>query len=394
MTKSRGLFCFIVFLAFTGILFAGGNENADFSVEHNVESTPVKDQYKTNTCWSFSSISFLESELMRKGKGIHDLSEMFIVRYTYAQKAEKYIRMHGSINFAGGGAANDATDVIKRYGIVPESIYNGKQVDPDNHIHFEMDKVLKEYVDAIVENPNKKLSPVWYDGFMQIIDSYLGKVPMEFDYNGNTYTPESYAKELEINPDDYILLTSFNHHPYYNPFIIEVPDNWSWGQAYNLPLDEFSQTVDHALANEFSMVWAADVSEDGFNFKKGLAVAPEILYTAPIAEKKEWKKKEKEEQEALIFNKDSLLKEVDVTQELRQQGFDNYSTTDDHAMHLVGLANGQNGEKFYYVKNSWGTDNPYDGYFYASEAYFKYKTLSVMLHKDALPKEIRKKLNL
>lgn len=358
-----------------------------------IPTTPVRDQYKTNTCWSFSGISLLETELIRMGKGEIDLSEMFIVRHNYERKADKYVRMHGKINFAAGGEVNDVTDVIVNYGILPESVYSGLKVDSQNHIHMEMDKVLEEYVNAIIQNPNKELSSVWLSGMRKVLDSYLGELPESFIYKGEEYTPKSFANYLGLDLSNYVMITSFTHQPYYQPFILEVPDNWSWGKSYNVPLHELVQIVDSAINNNFSVAWAVDITEAGFSFQQGMAVAPEMIY-APRSKRfaDKWEKKSKAEREELIFNAKKPVAELTVTPEVRQLAFDNYSTTDDHGMHIVGIAEGRDGKTYYYVKNSWGVDNPYSGFLYVSQNYFQYKTISVMVHKDALPQKVKNNL--
>ncbi len=375
---------------------SGEQEKGDqIKIVKTLPSTPVKDQYKTGTCWSFCTISLLESELLRMGQGEFDLSEMFIVHQNYLRKANRYVRMHGKNNFSAGGEANDVIDVINLKGIVPEDIYSGLKVDSEKHIHLEMDKVLEEYVDVIITNPNKKLSEVWEDGFRKVLESYLGDIPEEFDYHGNNYNPMSFKEYLGINLDDYIMVTSFSHVPFYQSVVLEVPDNWSWKESYNVPLDEFSQIVDSALYNGYSVAMATDNSELGFNFKKGMALAPTILY-GPQSKREEekWSSKTDDEKKEIIFNMKNPVEELIVTQANRQEAFDNYSTTDDHGMHIVGIARDKSDKKYYYVKNSWGTDNPYEGYLFVSDAYFKYKTISIMLHKDAIPDEIATKLNL
>ncbi len=246
---------------------------------NNIQATPVRNQYKTSTCWSFSGLSLLESELLRTGKGEFDLSEMYIVRYNYERKASRYVRMHGKTNFAPGGEANDVTDVIDNFGIVPENVYTGLKVNTEIHVHSEMDKILLKYVDALVDEPEKELSPVWKEGFNKVLDSYLGEIPENFVYNGASYTPFSFAEYLEIDPSDYVMITSFSYRPYYESIILEIPDNWSWASSYNVPLDVLGEIVDSAIINGYSVAWAADVSEDGFSFKKGLSLAPKVLYT-------------------------------------------------------------------------------------------------------------------
>ncbi|MCK4466173.1 MAG: aminopeptidase [Bacteroidales bacterium] len=352
-----------------------------FKMKKEITATPVKSQYRTSTCWSFSTLSFLESELIRMGKGEFDLSEMFVVRYTYLGKADKYVRMHGNSNLAGGGAFHDVLNVIRKYGIVPEEVYSGKVIGEENHIHGELDAVIKGYIDAVVKNRNRKLTPIWKKGLAGIVDAYLGKIPDKFEYNGKTYTPKTFATELGINPDDYIVLSSFTHHPFYEKFILEIPDNWAWGECYNLPLNEFEEVLDNALKNGFSVAWGSDMSDKGFSRNFGVAVVPE----------KDWEEMTEEEL-SNVFK--TPCKQKNITQELRQEGFDNFTTTDDHGMHIIGIGKDQKGNKFYMVKNSWGEYGPYDGYLYASKAFILLKTINYMVHKDAVPEPIRKKLGI
>lgn len=372
-----------------------GEKGYKFTIEKQLRATPVKNQAITSTCWSFSTLSFLESELLRMGKGEFDLSEMFIVRNTYSEKAKKYVRLHGHMNMAGGAALNDVTDMIKKFGLVPEEVYPGMTIGENKHIHGEMDEVFKSYLDGVIKNKNKKLTPVWQQGFESLLDTYLGKAPAEFTFKGKKYSPQSFAREIGINPDNYILVSSFTHHPFYSMFAVEVPDNWSWGKAYNLPLEEFAELIDHSVNSGYSIAWASDYSEKGFSWKNGLAVVPDGEYfDMSDSERATWNELTETEKNAKLFNFDRPVKEKKITQAIRQEAFDNYTTTDDHGMHILGIANDQNGAKFYLVKNSWGTDvSPYKGYLYASESYVLYKTVTIMVHKDAVPKKIARKLN-
>ncbi|NJK93907.1 MAG: aminopeptidase [Bacteroidales bacterium] len=348
-------------------------------MQKQIPATPVKNQNRTNTCWSFSAVSMLESELIKANKGEYDLSEMFIVYHNYLRKADKFVRMHGTVEFAGGGENNDVTDVMKTLGLVPESVFSGLKPGETGHNHMEMDKVLKSYMEEIVKNGTQPLSPVWMNGFEGILKSYLGNLPTQFTYQGKQFTPESFSTSLGINPNDYIMVSSFTHHPFYETFIPELPDNWSWGKAYNVPLDEFQSIVDNALNTGYSIAWASDVSDKGFNFKQGVAIVPD--FDEKKATQSDWDK---------AFA--SPAKEKQITQELRQVDFDNYSTTDDHGMHITGLATDQSGNKYYYVKNSWGTENPYKGYIYVSGAFFKLRTTVIFLNKNGIPEVLRKKM--
>ncbi len=360
-------------------------------------ATPVKDQYKSGTCWSFSGLSFLESEMLRIGKPEVDLSEMFVVRYSYSDKALKDVRMHGSLNFSAGGAFHDVINVIKKYGIVPEEVYRGLNYGEEKHVHGEMDRVLKSYVDAVILNKNKKLSSVWHESLDAILDTYLGKVPEAFEYEGEEYTPISFARDyVGLDLDNYVEISSYSHQPFYSEFILEVPDNWAWGEVYNVPLNELMEIIDSSLESGYTVAWAADVSEKGFlTSKKGVAVMPEIdLEDMSDTEIAHWDSLSEKEQQEELFKLDKPYKEVIVTQEMRQTAFDNYQTTDDHGMHIIGLAKDQNGEMYYKVKNSWGDYNLYDGYFYASKPYVRYKTTCIMVNIQSIPQHIRTKLNL
>lgn len=371
-------------------------EGYDFETVKEVKVSTVKNQNRSGTCWSFSTLSFIEAEILRNGGEEVDLSEMFVVRHVYSDKAKRHVRMHGHFNFGGGGALNDPFDMMKKYGLVPEEAYSGLEYGESNHVHGELDLVLSEYVEAVIENKNRKLSSAWHKGFNGILDAYLGETPESFDYNGKTYTPQSFAKEVvKLNPDDYVYLTSFTHHPFYEKFIVEVPDNWSWNEFYNIQLDELIAVMDNAINNDFSIGWASDVSEKGFSWRNGLAIVPETdAEELAGSEKEKWEKMTDKERRSKMFSFDEPVPEKNITQEMRQEAFDNYQTTDDHGMHIVGIAKDQNGSEYYKVKNSWDDKNVYDGYFYVSKPFVRFKTMSIVVHKDALPKDIKKKLNL
>lgn len=366
----------------------------EFAVVKNLEATPVQNQFRTGTCWSFSALAFFESELIRTGKGEHNLSEMYIVNHTYKDKAEQYVRWHGETNFGAGGAFVDIPHVWKKYGIVPEAVYNGLNYGTDEHNHSELNTILTAYVGAVVENKQSKLSPKWKEGYGAVVDSYLGEIPETFEYRGKEYTPLTYAEELDLNMDDYVSITSYTHHPFYKPFVLEIPDNWLHVESYNLPLDEMMEVIDNAIETGYTFAWGADVSEKGFAFREGLAILPEDESTIDV--------KGKDNSHFSDAGADKVsnafeepVPQKEVTQLMRQEAFDDWQTTDDHGMQITGIVEDQNGDKYYIVKNSWGTAyNNLDGYFLASEAYLELKTMNIYLHKDAIPNDIAKKLKL
>lgn len=365
-----------------------------FTILKQNKITPVKNQASTGTCWSFSTIGFFESELLRMGKPEVDLSEMFVVHHSYTDKADKFVRLHAAGNFAEGGSFYDVIYVLKTYGIVPDSLMNGYNYGEDKHRHAELDRLARAYVDVIVSNPNKKLSTAWKAGFDGILDAYLGKLPTEFTVKGKKFTPLTYEQSLGLNMDDYVSLTSFTHHPFYSSFAIEIPDNWRNEMSYNLPLDEFMAVFDNAVNNGYSIAWGSDVSEKGFS-RNGVGVNPELkVANLSGSDQAKWLGISQKEIEEKIYKLNGPQPEVKVTQELRQKDFDNYQTTDDHGMVIYGIAKDQNGTKYYMVKNSWGTDSKYKGIWYVSDSFVRHKTMNIVVHKDAVPKEILKKIGL
>ncbi|MCD6179903.1 MAG: aminopeptidase [Bacteroidales bacterium] len=367
-----------------------------FTMLYEVPTTPVKNQYRTGTCWSFSGLAFLETEMLRMGKGEFDFAEMFIVHQAYIEKAQRFMRFQGKTNFGNGGIIHDVLYNIKKYGLMPESAYPGLKYGEEKHVHAEMDALLSAYMNTLIENNNKKLSTVWLKGFEGILDAYLGEVPEEFEVDGQLFTPKSYADSLGINPDDYVVIGSYTHHPFYESFVIEIPDNWLRGSIYNLPLDEMMEVVKHALENGYSVGWGADISEKGFSWKKGVAViADEETPELDNLEQAKWETMSSKEKEELLYSFEKPIKEKVITQEMRQQQFDNYLTTDDHGMLFTGIAEDQNGKIYYKVKNSWSElGNPFKGFFFASKAFVELKTIDIWVHKDALPDEIKIKLGI
>ena len=370
-----------------------------FKVLKDLEATDVQDQGRTSTCWSFSSLSFFESEIIRIKKERHNLSEMFIVRNAYLGKAENYLRMYGTFTFGPGGAFHDIPWVIKRYGIVPEEVYGGLNYGASAHKHSEMEAVVESAVKALAKKPqNGKLTPVWKNGIEGILDAYLGDMPSNiedynFTYKGKKYTPKTFSESLGLNMEDYISLTSFTHHPFYSNFVLEVQDNWALQSSYNLPLDEFMEVMESALMQGYTFAWGADVSEKGFGYRDALAILPEDESTIKKSGK-DSKRYNEAGAERISNAFYTPVKEKKISQKDRQIAFDNQETTDDHGMHVTGLVEDQNGTKYFIVKNSWGESNEKDGYFFASFPYVRYKTLNIQVHKDVLSKDLKKKLGI
>lgn len=355
----------------------GGDNEPGFQFETviDLEATPVKNQASSGTCWSYATSSFIESEMIRMGNDPIDLSEMFTVRQVYVDKAEKYVRLHGYLNFAQGGALPDVLYVIKHYGAVPQEAYAGLNYGTENNDHGELEAALKGIVDAVIKDNNRGgITPVWQSAFEGYLNAYLGEYPSEFEYNGKTYTPRTFAdKVVGINPDEYVQLTSWTHYAMDSEVQIQVPDNWTWASSINVELDEMMANINNALEEGYTVAWAADVSETGFSLRNGLAlVAPD-----------NWKGMSNEDKTAFFSEP---KEEMTITAENRQLAYDNYQTTDDHAMQITGMVKDQTGKIYYIVKNSWGErDNDYrSGYLYVSEAFVRYKTISVMMHQDAV----------
>ncbi len=345
----------------------------EFTMVHDCNCTPVKSQGKTGTCWSFATSSFLESELMRIGKPEYDLSEMYFVRTIYQKKAMNYLMRQGKAQFSQGGLSHDVISAFREGGALPEEAFSGKGSEEEiSHDHSEMANVLKGMLDALIKQ--KKISERWRTGFVAMMDAYLGTPPESFSYQGKSYTPKSFAASLGLNPDNYISFTSYTHHPFDEEIILEIPDNYANGTYFNVPIDDLIAITENAVKKGYSVAWDGDVSEKGFSSKNGIAVMP------------------------ITSNRDDLFEqpgeEIAVTQELRQKTFFEHSTTDDHLMHITGVAKDQKGVKYYYTKNSWGAISPYQGYVYMSEPYFRLKTVGLMVNKEAVPDRIRKRLGI
>jgi bleomycin hydrolase len=387
------LFLTLLMLCVFQLIYAQDKQDEKtFTTLIEVKTTPVKNQQSTGTCWSFAATSFIETELIRMRGEELDLSEMYFVREAYTQKAKRYFRLHGKGNYSEGGQAHDVINIVKTHGFIPEASYSGNNYEGDFHIHREMVKSTKAMMDEIVKNPNKKITPVWFASVNGVLDTYMGKLPETFKYKDNDFSPLSFSKELGFKAEDYIELTSYTHHPFYKKINLEIPDNWSDDMYYNLPIDDLMEVITYALNNGFSVCWDGDVSEKGFSHKKGYAELPTVIETdMSNSEISKWE--DGVENKTQVSNEKTT--EPMVTQEMRQKTFDNFETTDDHLMHLTGIVKDQNGTIFYKTKNSWANDsNNYGGFLNMSDAYVRLKTVAIMIHKDALPKQIKKKLGL
>ena len=343
----------------------------EFTVVKENPATAVKNQARTGTCWCFATISFLESELLRMGKGEHDLSEMYIVRHNYNRRiADNYLR-RGKGNVNPGSLSHMCTYAVKHFGLIPEEAYPGINYDSPTHNHSELSNYVKLLSAEAVKN--KKRIPVeLQEG---LFDAFLGKVPETFVYQGKEYTPQSFAASLGLNMDDYVEITSFSHHPFYEQIILEVPDNWDFGKHYNVPLDDMMAIIDNAIEKGYTVAWDGDISEPSYDFNKN-SIALNCKDTIKNCELK------------------NRVKELPVTQESRQADFENFTTVDDHLEHITGIAKDQEGVKYYITKNSWGLGRNGTGYHNMSENYVKAKTIGIMVHKNSIPKEIRAKLKI
>ena len=357
------------------------NNKYEFNAIIDLEHTGVKNQASSGTCWSYSTNSFLESEMMRMGKEPIELSEIFSAHCVYVEKAEAFVRMHGAVSWGDGGECHDVINMYAKYGAIPQEIYTGLQYGTTKNKFAEMQAILKSMLDAVVSNPNGHLTPSWKRAYDDVLDSYLGAIPEKFKWDNHWYTPKSFAKSrVGIHPEDYVEISSFTTDPYYKKMMLMVPDNWAFQRVYNVQMEDITDIIDNALNKGFTIAWAADVSEKYFSWKNGVAYVPEKDYDDMDDTEKKY-----------MFNGPKY--ERVITPELRQRAFDNYETTDDHGMHIVGLAEDQNGRKYYKVKNSWGDKNDYKGYIYVTRAYVRYKTTAILLHKNGVPNPLRNKMN-
>ncbi|MCI7310227.1 MAG: C1 family peptidase [Prevotella sp.] len=397
----------ILVLALVAMLFTGAdakskkkeNKKTDpvFTVVKENKITSIKDQNRSGTCWAYSGLSFFESEILKKTGKEYNLSEMFVAHRTYFDRATATVRMHGDISFSQGGSFEDGLVVAKTYGLVPESAMAAPgSLTGDSLANFgEFFDLMTPYVEAVAKSKSKKISGAWKNGLNGILDSYLGKCPESFTYEGKTYTPQSFASSLGLNWDDYICITSYTHHPMWSAFAVEVQDNWRWGLSYNVPIDDLCRIIDNAIMNGYTVAWGGDVTEDGFT-RKGLGILVDAKKVRSMAgtDADRWFKlsasEKKEKYDALGIN----APEIVPTQEMRQEAFDNWETTDDHGMHIYGIAKDQNGKEYYMVKNSWGTYGDYKGTWYMTKNYVALKTMDYMINKNAVPQDILDKLGI
>lgn len=391
----KTLFALLALAIFAAPVVNASAQGYVFTDIKKISVTPVKNQASSGTCWSYATAAFIEAELLRTGKGEHDISEMYAVRINYMNKMNDNYLRRGNGNLGQGSLAHMFTNIVKENGMVPQEAYNGINYNSETNNHKELNKYITSFSAASVEL--KQRSPEYYKLANGILDIYLGKLPENFTYRGKEYTPVSFARAMELNMDDYVEITSLSHIPFYKQSVIEVPDNWDFGRFYNVPLDEFMKIIDNAIQNGYTVCWDGDVSERGFSHSNGVAINPEVENLAGYEEsdRAKFEKLSTEEKLKEIYKFDKLYPEVKVTQEIRQRGYETFTTTDDHLMLLTGIVKDQAGNKYYVTKNSWGTErNKFGGYLNMSESFVRAKSISVMVHKNSIPKEIRAKLGI
>lgn len=368
-----------------------------FTVIKELPVTSMKDQNKSGTCWAYSTLSFFESEILKNSGKTYDLSEMFVANKTYMDRATKAVRMHGDVSFSQGGSAYDVLYCLKNYGIVPENAMPAPgTLIGDSLANFdEFFEVMTPYVEGIAKSKASKISSAWKNGLQGILDAYLGEIPESFSYEGKTYTPQSFVESLGLNLDDYVTITSYTHHPMWSQFAVEVQDNWRWPLSYNVPIEDLTRIIDNALENGYTVAWGGDVTEDGFT-RDGLGIAYDMDKVRSMSgtDADRWFQLSKTEKKNMADSLGVNIPEIVPTQEMRQTAFDNWETTDDHGMHIYGVAKDQNGREYYMVKNSWGEFGDYKGTWYMTKNFVAYKTMDYMVNKNAIPKDIRKKLGI
>lgn len=359
----------------------------EFKMVKEVKTTPVKNQQRAGTCWSYAATSFIETELLRMDKGEFSISPIYFARRAYEAKGQRYVRFQGANNFGQGGQAHDVLDAIRKHGMLTEQEYKGLNYGTDVHTHGEVNAVLKAMLDVYVKNPNRKLSTAWFAAYSAVLDTYFGAVPD---------VKKSPLASVAFNPNDYIEVTSYTNYPFFEAVELEIPDNWAHRLYHNVPLDDFMAIIDNAINNGYSVCWDGDVSEKGFKYRKGVAVLPqEKVEEMGGSDKARWIGLSETEKADQLYACTQPVPEMMVDQVNRQETFDNLTSTDDHLMHIVGIAKDQNGTKYYYTKNSWGTDDsPHKGYLYMSEPFVRMKTVAILVHKKAVPAALAKKMGI
>jgi bleomycin hydrolase len=382
MMKKWSEFLIFFVISFLSIPLVEAQDQYIFTTEVNAEATSVKDQKLSGTCWSFSTNSFLESEMIRMGKRPVELADLFTARNAYVEKGFNFVRMHGAVNLGDGGTSHDVINMYSKYGALPKEVYDGNGYGTLLNSPDRLNKVTRSILEKVVKSSKNKLDSNWKKEYVAAIDHSMGAVPLSFDYQGKTYTPQTFAKEIVgIVPEEYVELSSFTNVPYYKQNVLMVPDNWSFDKVYNVKLNDMTDIIDHALRSGYTIAWATDITEKTFSWKNGVAF---------ISEKDVDDMTGKEKSD--LFK--SPGREKIITPELRQRAFDNYETTDDHGMQITGIAKDQNGKEYYIVKNSWGTRNAYKGYIYVTKAYLQYKTTAFLLNKKGIPKHLLDTLGL
>ena len=368
-----------------------------FTIVKEIPVTSMKDQNRSGTCWDYSTLSFFEAEILKATGKKYDLCESFIANKTYMDRAIQVVRYHGDCQFAQGGSAEDVLATLKTHGICPEDAmpFPGSLYGDSLNNFNEFFGVLEPYVAAVAKSSAKKISNAWKNGFQGILDAYLGKCPEKFTFEGKEYTPKSFMNTLGLNLDDYVSITSYTHHPFYTTFAVEVQDNWRFPQSYNLPMEEMMEIIDNAIEQGYTVAWGGDVSEDGFT-RKGLAYAVDTKATESLAgsDMARWLKLAPTKRTSILDSLGCKVPEVVPTQEMRQERFDNWELTDDHGMHIYGIAKDQNGKEYYMVKNSWGETGDYKGTWYMTKAFIAANTMDYLVNKNAIPADIRKKLGI
>ena len=388
------------FVAGAGAQDKKDTQKKDVPVFTTVKENPItsiKDQNRSGTCWAYSTLSFLESEILKATGKTYNLCEMFIANKDYMDRAIVKVRMHGDSQFSQGGSFEDVVTIMQNYGICPEEAMPAPgTLTGDSLANFgEFFTVMEPYVDAIAKTKASKISKQWRLGLQGILDAYLGKCPEKFVYEGKEYTPKTFAQSLGINLDDYVSITSYTHHPFYTQFALEIQDNWRWALSYNVPMEELMAIIDNAVNEGYTVAWGGDVTEDGFT-RTGLGLAYDVKKARSMAgtDADRWFNLSATEKRNKLDSLGVDAPEIVPTQEMRQEAFDRWETTDDHGMHLYGIAKDKNGREYYMVKNSWGNHGDYKGIWYMSKNYVAYKTMNIMVNKNAIPKDIRKKLGI